>query len=274
MQRPRRFRRGFSLPLVMVLGVIGLLAVGTLLFRRNTSLFASDIQSDSYVAHHFQFGVRDLVMTVLQTSRRVPESRLSGGTIGFDAELEGGLTLEVRLRDAQGSVLLWADDTPSIRLTVLRRAIRSLVDQQLQDERYLRAMGPPRVSVHAAEKETLSAMIRGIDPEANGDQFADSIIEARQTADLTVTELRSRAQTAGVKADRLELVDAMLTTESNLWWVQARILDSQGRPVFQQGGLMQGGLRPGIGASSASWQVLHWGEIPADGLAGFRENRR
>lgn len=262
------------MPLVMVLGVIGLLAVGTLMFRRNTSLFASDMQSDAYVAHHFQFGVRDLVMTVLQTSKRVPESRLATGTIGFDAELEGGLTLEVRLRDAQGSVLLWADDTPSIRVTVLRRAIRSLVDQQLTDERYLRAMGPAKVSVHAAPKEVLSAMLRGIDPQANGDQFAESIIEARQSADLTVNELRSRAQTAGVNADRLELVDAMLSVDSTLWWVQARILDSQGRAVFQQGGLMQGGLRPGLGASSTSWQVLHWKDLPEGGLPAFRDAAR
>lgn len=270
MTRSGRLQPGFVLPLVMVLSLVAASALVILFARRGSSMIAANRQSDNYVSHHFQSGLRDTITVVLQVSRRSREQKLAGGILAFDMTLEDDLILKVRMVDAQGSVVASADPGESIRLRVLRVAAGYLLDQGLTDERYIRVAGPARVSVHSAAGPVLAAVAKAVDPDCDADAFAQAVTDSREQADITAQSLRTMMQSARVKTENTELLEAMLALEPQLWWVHAKVEDRNGQPVFEQGGLMQGGLKPGIGASANAWVPIIWGPVPKEGLLGFR----
>src|ERR1043166_8053479 len=117
-----RQRRAFVLPLVMLLALVAAAALVILFTRRGGSMLAAERQSDNYVSHHFQSGLRDIVTVVLQTSQRNPDVKLAGGAIAFNAKIDQGLMLEVRLIDAQGGVMMSDEPGESIPLSIMRKA--------------------------------------------------------------------------------------------------------------------------------------------------------
>lgn len=262
--------RAFVLPLVMLLALVAASALVILFTRRSSSMLASERQSDNYVSHHFQSGLRDLVTVVLQTAQRRRDSHLTDGVLAFDVSLEQGLRMEVRLIDAQGSVLASRDPSDSIRLSVMRKAAARLIEGGLTDERYLRGSGAAKVSLHGAPREVLSALARAVDEECDGESFADAVIAERTQNDITQAKVRVLATTGKIAADKVELLEQMVVTEPTLWWARARVLDSSGKEIFAQGGLMQGALKRGSGFTASAWTAVSWGPIPQDGLLGFR----
>lgn len=270
MTRNRTRQPGFVLPLVMILALVAGAAMVILFTRRGTALTFANRQSDNYVSHHFLIGLRDTVTVVLQVSKKNQAKKLAGGVLAFDMALEDGLNLKVRMLDAEGSILIAADPGDSIRLGVMRAAANRLAEQGLTDERYLRVSGPARVSVHGAPRPVLAALAEAVDPACDADAFATAVIDARANADITVSEFRNILSTAKVSTENTELFEAMVALEPQLWWVQATVFDRNDVAVFDQGGIMQGGLKPGIGASVNAWTPIIWGPVPKEGLLGFR----
>lgn len=270
MTRKRIRQPGFVLPLVMILALVAGVAMVILFTRRGASMIYANRQSDNYVSHHFQSGLRDTVTVVLQVSRRNRDVPLAGGIVAFDMALDDGLTLKVRMLDAGGSVVASADPKDSIRLNVLRAAAVRLMEQGLTDERYIRASGPPRVSIHNAPRPVLAALAEAVDPSCDADAFATAVVDARTTADITTPQFRTILSTAQVKPENTELFEAMISLEPQLWWIQATVFDRNDKAIFDQGGIMQGGLKPGVGASSSAWVPIIWGPVPKEGLLGFR----
>jgi len=263
-------RRAFVLPLVMILALVAGVALVILFTRRSASMTFANRQSDNYVSHHFQSGLRDTVTVVLQVSRKNREKKLAGGMLAFDMGLEDGLVLRVRMLDAEGSVVASADPKDSIRLTVMRSAAMRLLEQGLTDERYIRASGPARVSIHGAPRPVLAALAEAVDASCDADAFASAVVDAREQADITPQQFRTILSEARVKPENTELFEAMISLEPQLWWVQATVYDRNGKPLIDQGGIMQGGLKPGIGASVNAWVPIIWGPVPKEGLMGFR----
>jgi hypothetical protein len=254
----------------MLLALVAGVAMVILFTRRGAAMTFANRQSDNYVSHHFQSGLRDTVTVVLQVSKKNQARPLAGGIVAFDMGLEDDLVLKVRMLDAQGSVVASSDPKDSIRLNVLRTAAMRLLEQGLTDERYIRASGPPRVSIHGAPRPVLAALAEAIDSSCDADAFATGVIEARETADITAAQLRSILSNAHVKGENTELFEAMVSLEPQLWWIQATVFDRNGKALIDQGGIMQGGLKPGIGASANAWVPIIWGPVPKEGLMGFR----
>jgi hypothetical protein len=254
----------------MLLALVAGAALVILFSRRGSSLTFANRQSDNYVSHHFLAGLRDTITVVLQVSHKSRDKKLSSGILAFDMGLDDGMTIKVRMLDAGGSVVASNDPGDSIRLNVMRTAVARLMDQGLTDERYIRVSGPARVSIHTAKREVLIALAEAVDAECDAEAFATGVLNARQTADITTTQFRSLLTDAKVKSDNIELFEAMVTLEPNIWWVQATVYDRNDNIVFDQGGIMQGGLKPGVGASVNAWQPIIWGPVPKEGLLGFR----
>lgn len=254
----------------MILALVAGSAMVILFTRRGSALTFANRQSDNYVSHHFLAGLRDTVTVVLQVSHKNHDKKLAGGILAFDMALEDGLTLKVRMVDAQGAVVASADPGDSIRLNVMRTAASRLMEQGLTDERYIRVSGPARVSVHSAPRPVLIALAEAIDANCDADAFATGIVTARNTADITSAQFRTILGDAKVKSENTELFEAMVSLEPQLWWVQATVYDKNDKPVFDQGGIMQGGLKPGVGASANAWIPIIWGPVPKEGLLGFR----
>ncbi|MFT3683477.1 MAG: hypothetical protein QM783_00900 [Phycisphaerales bacterium] len=258
------------LPLVMILALVAAAALVILFTRRSTSLSFANRQSDNYVSHHFLAGLRDTVTVVLQVSHKNNQRQLADGVVSFDMALDDGMTIKVRMLDAGGSVVASNDPGDSIRLNVMRQAVARLMEQGLTDERYIRVSGPARVSIHGAPREVLAALAEAVDAGCDADAFATGIVNARHTADISATQFRAILADAKVKTENIELFEAMITLEPNLWWVQATAYDRNENVVLDQGGIMQGGLKPGIAASTNAWIPIIWGPVPKEGLFGFR----
>lgn len=254
----------------MILALVAGAAMVVLFTRRSTALMFANRQSDNYVTHHFLTGLRDTVTVVLQVSHRSREKKLADGVLAFDMAMEDGLTLKVRMVDAQGSIVASADPGDSIRLNIMRMAAQSLMEKGLTDERYMRVSGPAKVSIHSAPREVLIALAEAVDSGCDADAFASGIVESRNTADITQSQFRAVLGQAKVKPENTELFEAMISLEPQLWWVQATVYDRNESVAFEQGGIMQGGLKPGVGASANAWIPIIWGTVPKEGLLGFR----
>jgi hypothetical protein len=279
--------RGYVLPLVFLLVLVGTALTTVILSRRGQSRLAMERQSDAYVSHHMQLGVRDLTAVIMFAARRQPDYLLSKGELAYSLELEGGMTVDVRMRDAGGAVKMTDNPGTSIRMNMLARAVSVLNDKGLLNARntnvrqFVRGEGSPRISLHTAPREVLEALAMAVDPDGDAKGFATAIIDARKSRNIPLSEVRTLC--AGpIAPNRIELMEQMLITEPNLWWVQCLVKDSTGRAIVAQGGLMEGSLSartsgaagaglPGGGPAQVGWNVLQWGPLPKGGLPAFRE---
>ncbi|MFO0493350.1 MAG: hypothetical protein ACK51T_13080, partial [bacterium] len=100
---------GFALPLVLMLLLAASVLVTVLLTRRSSARVAVKKQSDGYVSHHIQAGLKDFISVFLSTAKRTKESNIAGGVVGFNLDLEQNLRMEVRLKDLGGSILATAE---------------------------------------------------------------------------------------------------------------------------------------------------------------------
>ncbi len=271
-------RRAFALVLVVLLALAAAALVTVLLTRRATATVAVKRQSDSYVAHHMQAGLREFIPVFLQTSTRKQDALLAGaGTpdgapLGFDLGLEGGLKLEVRLRDLGGSVLMSKRPGGSVRLTVMARAGLILTERGLIGMEFMRVYGPPRISLHGARREVLVALAEAIEQGADGGAFADEVIETRNKRNLTAADPRAMATKAKLAGTKLDMLEALVSVDPSYWWIEARVLNQSGREIMRQGGFASGSLGGGLGAGGAvggsgggggaGWVIESWTELP------------
>ncbi|GEM_PF-2218087 len=257
-----RVARGYALVLVLMLALFAAALVTILLTRRGTSTVAVREQSDAYVSHHIQAGLREFIPIFLQTSQRSDKATLAGGVIGFDLEFDQDLKMEVRLKDLGGAVLMSPDAVTSVRLGVMARAGLDLQGQGLASLDHLRVFGPPRVSLHGAPAAVLAAVARGVDENADGAAFARAVIDARSEKNIGQADVRTLASKAKVAGARLELLEAVVAAEPSYWWIEARVLSGQGKEIMRQGGFASGALSPGFGVSSGAWVIEFWTDLP------------
>jgi hypothetical protein len=257
-----RSRRAYALVLVLLLALFAAALVTILLTRRGTASTAVQQQSDAYVAHHIQAGLREFIPIVLQATQRSERTTLAQGLIGFDLDFQQDLKMEVRLKDLGGAVLMSPDAVTSVRLGVMARAGLDLQQRGLAGLDYLRVFGPPRVSLHGASPEVLSALARAVDSNADGEAFARAVIDLRTEKNINPADVRTLVTKARVAGPRLELLEALVAAEPSYWWVEARVVDSQGREVLRQGGFASGALSPGFGTSAGAWVIEFWTALP------------
>lgn len=254
--------RGYALVLVLMLALFASALVTILLTRRGSSSIAVQQQSDAYVAHHIQAGLREFIPIVLQTTQRSERTTLAGGVIGFDLDFQQDLKMEVRLKDLGGAVLMSPDAVTSVRLGVMARAGLDLQQQGRLGLDYLRVFGPPRVSLHGAPPEVLAALARAVDQNADGEAFARAVTDLRAEKNIAPADVRSLVTKARVVGPRLELLEALVAAEPSYWWVEARVVGPSGREILRQGGFASGALTPGFGTSAGAWVIEFWTALP------------
>ncbi|MFN7374220.1 MAG: hypothetical protein ACK54T_10480 [bacterium] len=252
---------GFALPLVLMLLLAASVLVTVLLTRRSSARVAVKKQSDGYVSHHIQAGLKDFISVFLSTAKRTKESNIAGGVVGFNLDLEQNLRMEVRLKDLGGSILATAEPG-SIRGQVLGRAVVILQESKELDLRYIRVFGPPRVSVHGSEPEALAALAQAVDPACDAREFVNQIVQERNKRDLNDNDIRNAGSKARIGGTKLDLLTAVTTADPNFWWLEARVIDPNGRELIRQGGFATGSLKPGTGTSSGSWSIELWADLP------------
>ena len=67
---------------------------------------------------------------------------------------------------------------------------------------------------------------------------------------------------ARIGGTKLDLLTAVTTADPNFWWLEARVIDPNGRELIRQGGFATGSLKPGTGTNSGSWSIELWADLP------------
>lgn len=260
-------RRGFALVLVAMVALIAGFVVVLLLERADTLKRAQKREIDAYTAHHTQAGLKEFVDWWAGAFRRrdagVDES---SGTVGFDMQLSGNQRLKVRFYDAQGSMRLRTVGEERSHPYILNRAAADLVARGFTGAEYIRERGPGRVSIHSAPREVLSALARGVSPDAAGEAFASAVIAKRREGRIKLGDLRALTSESRMQEVDLHRLEACLSLDCEFWRIEAEATDALGDVVVRQGGWAVGKIRSENSALVQPWAIVWWGpleEMPA-----------
>ncbi len=271
--------RGFALPLVMLVGLVSAMII-VLLLERSTSLrLALKRQTNEYAMYHTQAGLTEFLRWWGTAFRLpTPNSYIQGSTLGFDMAADAGGSLQVRLFDEQGRVRRRTaqESVRDIATAEIfnRAALMIARDNPSTWNSLIRDRGPSRVHINSAPREVLVALAMAVSKDANGQAFADAVLEARQKEPInSVEKLIQATSTSELKSPERDRLDACFSLTCEYWRVEARAVSSSGEPVAgpngQQGGYAVGSiaaLDPQRTAASKDWQIVWWG--PLEDLPG------
>jgi DNA-binding transcriptional ArsR family regulator len=211
--RPRACtRRGFALPLVILVTLVVSLGVGMLMQRSGAGYLAARRQADGYMQHHAGAGMREMVNRWLTTVRgRLKESIEEDG-FAFSLDLPDGGEILVFLDDAQGSVLARPDAYTGRRREILESMNAYLDLLELQQQglaarsaaagapgvpvapqpfvsastrpgeipiELRRQYGPSEISLRTAPREVIEALASAICDPREVTRIADTIVSKR-----------------------------------------------------------------------------------------------
>ena len=145
--------RGFALPMVMLLSLVGILVVASMLTRYGSQSRFVAKHRMRYVEHHTQRGVQEMVGTWLDLVRGGPiRDIIREDGLAFVVNFEGGRRLEVFVRDGQGTLLTDFSDMNTRNRRVIDAALTVLqTDEPIDNLADLtRRRGPMNVSVMSA----------------------------------------------------------------------------------------------------------------------------
>ncbi len=231
-------RRGFALPLVVIIALVASLTIGMVLMRHGTSHLAVERQINTYRDHHRHMGVQELIDRWLATTRGSIREVLGDGGLAFELNLPGG-TAKVYLEDAQGTAL---EDLRSVHgpETRFARRLVALLDAapitRTAEGAALvyRKEGPVRLSVHTARAEVLDAVAQAVAPTGDWERFSREVQQRRSQRELAASDIRGIATEAGLSAEDAAGLEMMLTADPTVWKVTV-LLSSVGRREGAEG---------------------------------------
>ena len=264
-----RSRRGFALPLVLLLGLVAILSTGIMLSQQSRLAITEKNVVKTYQFHHAQQGLAEIAELVLsqQAFRPASAGRRPGGAGGgagaggdasaterlaaerdpdpvirFSIRVAGDASvLRFELRDAQGTALY---DPTGASGEVMRQVALDM-SRQADPGRFLRQRGPAQVNINTAPVEVLAKVFEYGAPGTDGPSTARAIIEARTESRLNAADLRTQLQRAGVDEKFLDVFTGytdetskprkdyagLLVAEPSLYTMRAIVEDGGGRVI-------------------------------------------
>lgn len=227
-----RDRRAFVLPVVVMLAFIVTLFLVAAFERRGVERLTVERQINEYRRHHEMFGVRAIVRKWLEKSfDQLPQikdkqdnARSGEDDFAYGFVLPSGAQIRVYVRDGQGTALSDLSQVPPAQSAAYKDFLDRLpVDVPNLRRRY----GPPAVSVNAAAREVLAALV----PEG-GDGFADRVIRSRERKPLDRDTLQTLARTTRIDDEERNALFSLVTFDPALWRLDVRVTDQQGDRQF------------------------------------------
>jgi type II secretory pathway component PulK len=246
-------RRGFALPMVLLLVLIAGIVVSAMLQRHVTQVMTTQREALQYTFHHASKGAQEAIEAWLRQSgatRNMQEAVEADGH-AFDLTIDG-MTVKVSLFDAQDGVLI---ELAGLSGT-LREAGLNIIDELRTAEgagavRFTRREGPLAVSVNSAPREVLLAAVNAITDGVGSDSLVAEVLHAREEGTITQQTLNEVYTQADVEPEIRNKLGTVLTAQTTLWRVVAEAQDSSavytGRPNRRFCGLVM--LTGTVGAS-------------------------
>lgn len=248
-------QRGFALPLVVLLTLVGGLAIALLLERHSVQALAYQRQVDNYTNHHESSGIMECILNWLPTTRGRLETAVDENNLAFSMDLSGGpggikapARLDVYMRDGQGAMLRDPTAVFGRRREIVEDAVYILetAPEELKVEGMFRTVGPAEVSLKHAPALVIQAICAAIveDPK-KADDAAKAILRTRAEMETTSegapvdpspTLISNALKDLNLSPQEQKEIAAMLTVKPTLYECVAETFDQSNTLVGRSGG--------------------------------------
>lgn len=256
-----RNRRAYALMVVMLLAVVGILSATMVVEFQGSQRLSEERSVEAYRGHHEQQGLAEVVEMWFRMGK--PPTINGEASIGLHIKGEGGEEFRIEVSDAQGRVLdssasSFDDADPSAEY--FARAADQLRGTS-DAPRLLRTHGPAPVSINAAPREVLVALVQAVDPRGPAGAFAEAVIKQREDGRrIDLTGLKKIITEANFKdRESSQAIEQLFTFDSVLRRVEVFARDPVRRIITHHEGLLLGENRsPGLSGGSQAWAFLTW----------------
>lgn len=274
-RRVRTTRRGFVLPLVIMLIVVVGLVTAVMLSRDRVQDLAVQRQVEAYQVHHGVMGiwVAFEAWAANKNSTSLPDLLDPDGH-AFSIDAGGGSRIDIALADGQGTLRANASGLDDELATDLAAAVQALVNDVPQQELplYLREVGPWQVSAASASPEVLRAIAMGLvqDDDA-AEAFALAVAQrAAEDDDFGREDLNNAMADVGLEASDRAKINRIMTVEPTLYRVRIGVFatgPAAGRGLLKHYRALVS-IRPRGSnvptGSKPSAPFLDWQELPVE----------
>lgn len=267
-------RRGFAMPIVIVLALVAGILAAVVLERQAMQRRVVARELESYRSGHFERGVREVVGQ--WTDTLVGESiqnLLDEDGHALDIERPDGSMVSIYLFDGQGTALsepLGTSEQESRDAEGILTEMERILGRRSPTGEFFRPVGSPAVSVLSAPREVLEAIGAYARGGRSARRFADSLMDARRDGEVTEAEVNTAFSAGDLSAEERAIARRLLVLQPELWntvvdvWVPTG--KGSGELVARYGGRFQA---PGQAAQRGSVMVsmgkfLSWEPLPID----------
>lgn len=258
-------RRGFAMPMVILLSVVIAMGIGVAVTRQVAQSRTVARQIRAYQEHHAAQGLQEAIGAFVQRidAREIDDATGEDGH-ALDLELQGGDVARVYFVEAQGTLLTslggLSDDALQSNALALERLLASTTPERYRE--VTRRVGPWEVSPRTAPAEVLRAAIGAItEDDRIAQSVTDEIIARRERERIGWSEVSFMLEGAGASdADRRAL-QRMFTFDPELWFVRVDVKPRGTRRLSARyGGLtyIPAGSRRGRSGQATTGVFLTW----------------
>lgn len=230
------YRRGYALPLVLLLALVASVVMAMVLDRQRTQTLSQKRQLDHYRDDHFAKGMQEAIDAWMKSVAARPFNELlEADGHALDMDLAGGVTLRLYAFDGQGSIL-----TEILALTGEARVdAANLISELSQLPPELRATlsgfqrgrlteltrryGPLQISINSAPEPVLHAAVRYAFGDSNSTDTVKALVEARSAKILAAADLSDVIAKLKGEANQRTVLTRLLTTQPVLYRLEARL---------------------------------------------------
>jgi len=249
-----RFRRGFALPLVILLLLISGMTIVVIMQRQTAQSRLVEEMIGDYQSHHAAFGVRAIVRKwMVQKSGRELAEFAAKEDVSYRFILPNEVYVSIWIQDGQGMPIITPIDIGVQNLQYYQDIIARVKDYS---NRPLRARGPSVISIGAAPRPVLKALV---EDEEQGDRLAQRVMDARRRQPLDRDGLMTQLRRAGLADDEIARIITISTFDPALWRVNVFSDDRKHRQ--QRYFVMQADVTGG------AVSITSWEEISGDGIS-------
>ncbi|MEO1007294.1 MAG: hypothetical protein AAFX79_01875 [Planctomycetota bacterium] len=228
-------RRGFALPLVVLLAMVATIAMAVMMQRQGQQNLTLVRQVQWTKDRHLERGLREVIGAWLPSAgRRLGEISSQGGH-ALDIQFDDGRSVRVEVFDAQGSALANFDGIRESQLdeavTVLE-AVEEAAGGGDTFERWTRDIGPLQISARTAPEPLIAAAASAALSPGRAADLARDLVLAREEPDAAGGShwMRRLISDYSETGQERTLLTAVFTAEADLWSLRITVYDQDGDP--------------------------------------------
>lgn len=276
-------RRGFVMPIIMLLTLVIGLLVGVVMSRSGQRTVIVREQLDAYSTSHRERGVKEMVAAWLKYSAEQDLLSMTGGGLSggeaFTAQLGRHDSITVRVEPAQSTArinpigLNTSDGLAARRVEAILR--ERFGERGLRSR--TRTVGPASIDANRASDDVAAALAEAVlESREAADRFVGALRQIETIDGLNAADVRNAAQSVNIDENQADRLSMLFGARPTLWRVRATWVGRdplQSRPdrrvVYEGLVSLETGDRASFGAQHPSELFLEWGR--ADEADGYTD---